>query len=157
VTSRPHDAVEVKTARSYAVRMGCLHSALAVGLLGPCVAMVRRSSHFGMNDAILLAMGAALVLAPIVLLVHDRRRWIRRFDGSGVELRSGKRHSWRDFVGAREVRWRSTRGNSWYFAISFRGGSGRVYPTGVENVAEVLQTVRALCDRSSPYLRDRRG
>jgi hypothetical protein len=137
-------SIEVKTASSYFVRMGCV-GALFLGL---AAAMGLRATRPGGGAFALLALIFCAI--PIVVIAVDRRSWARRIDATGVTLRSGRLLAWNAFQRVVTITYPAGRGVKRYELV-FQTGSARVFPLVTENRAEVEAVMQALSRGINPF------
>ena len=137
------NAVEARTSKAYWRRIGALWAMF--GVFGLVITAMASQPVVGI-------FGLLLMAAPAWLLLRRRATWVRRMDGSGVTLRSGKQLGWADFEKVIDVH--AIRGGSkWHnhYQLVFRNGSARVFDRMLENADEVLGVVKALERGQRPF------
>ena len=137
------NAVEARTSKAYWRRIGALWAMF--GVFGLVITAMASQPVVGI-------FGLLLMAAPAWLLLRRRATWVRRLDGSGVTLRSGKQLGWADFERVIDVH--AIRGGSkWHnhYELVFRNGCARVFDRMLENADEVLVVVKALERGQRPF------
>ncbi len=145
--------IEVKTARSFAVRMAIVvvlpvfvGISVIVGALDNLRAAVNRTG---------LAMGLLMAIVPILIISTQRRRWVWLIDDTGVRLRTGRLLPWSDWKGVRIVHVHTKYGPGAginHYELTFTGGAARVFPIVTANADEVMALVHALEAGKRPWL-----
>jgi hypothetical protein len=150
-------AIDIKTARSYWWRMGCLGAILggiALIFLASGVRSLLNPSPYG-DDLGSVAFRTLVIVAmcafPAFVLRHFRRRWVTRIDERGVTRRDGKVFAWSGFKGVKAIRRKGT-GPINHYELHFQDGSAHVYHQVIENAREVLAVVTALERGPNPFL-----
>jgi hypothetical protein len=149
-------AIEIKTAKSYWKRMGCLGAvfgSIALLSLVAGVSSLVNPGPYG-NDprsvAIRTVPVVVLCLIPVFILRHSRQRWVARIDERGVTRRDGKLFAWGGFKGVRAIRRRPNAPIN-HYELHFQDGSAHVYHQVTENAPEVLNLVSALERGVNPF------
>jgi hypothetical protein len=131
-------ALEIRTARSYWVRMAIV----GVLLMPMPVVALRLVMESHLHRPLSLLVVGALPLVAVVMLWRERRRWVRRFDADGAVLRNGRRLRWSVFQGVRAIR--SSRGVFSHYEVVFLDGVGKIFPAVIEDREAVLSLLSAL-------------
>src|SRR5262245_10650335 len=98
--------------------------------------------------AILATVALVLLMIPGVLVL-SRRRWVQRFDRTGVTLRNGRAFSWGSFEKVVAV---SRRYQVTHYDLVFREGKAMVAHQMAENRAEVESLMNRLGRGDNPFL-----